>query len=132
MSPRVTIDTSEAQSFEATEPGPYPMTISAIEFKKSKETSTPMMNVSYAFEDPERAKTCGVVFRNYMLGGKGAGFTRDFLKAASNGAIDVPVGETNFDFDSDELIGRHVVVQIGNREYEGKLQNEAERVISAS
>lgn len=129
--PRVTIDTTEAQSFEATEPGPYPMTIGTVEFKKSKESGVPMMNVGYHFENPELAKKCGTVFRNYMLGGKGAGFTRDFLKAASNGAIDIPVGGT-FDFDSDDILGKHVVVQIGNREYEGKLQNEAERVISAS
>lgn len=131
MSPRVTIDTTEATSFEATEPGPYPMTVSTVEFKKSKESQTPMMNVSFAFEDPDIAKKCGVVFRNYMLGGKGAGFTRDFLKAASNGVIDVPVGGT-FDFDSDDIIGRHVVVDVGNKEYEGRLQNEAVRIISAS
>jgi hypothetical protein len=131
MSPRVTIDTSEATSFEATEPGPYPMTIGTVEFKKSKESQQPMMNVGYVFENPDLVQKCGTVFRNYMLAGKGAGFTRDFLKAASGGAIDIPVGGT-FDFDSDDIIGKHVVVQIGNREYEGKLQNEAERIISAS
>lgn len=131
MSPRVTIDTTEATSFEATEPGPYPMTVSTVEFAKSKEKGQPMMNVAYAFEDPALAKKCGVVFRNYMLAGKGAGFAREVLKSITNGSIDIPIGGV-FDFDSDELIGRHVVVQIGNKEYEGRLQNDAERIISAS
>lgn len=127
--PRVTIDTSEALSFAATEPGPYPMVVASAEFKKSKESGQNMMNLAYQFEDPAKDKECGKVFRNYMLEGKGAGFTREILKSIAD--IDIPVGGS-FDFDSDELIGRHVIVQIGNREYEGKLQNEAERVISAS
>ena len=126
--PRVSIDTTEALSFAATEPGPYPMTIATVEVKVSKETNTPMMNVGFDFDDPSKQKECGKVFRNYMLGGKGAGFSRDFLKSAAG--IDIPVGGT-FDFDSDDLIGRHLVVQIGNREYQGALQNEVERVISA-
>lgn len=127
--PRVSIDTTEAQSFEAVEPGPYPMVIDTVEIKKAKTSGTPMMNVGFKFEDPSTAKKAGTVFRNYMLGGKGAGFSRDFLKAAAG--IDIPIGG-NFDFDTDELVGRHVIVQIGNREYEGQLQNEAERIISAS
>lgn len=126
--PRVTIDTSEAVSFEAVEPGPYPMTISTAEVKKSKESNQNMLNVGFDFEDPSTAKKAGKVFRNYMLEGKGAGFTRDFLKAAAG--IEIPAGAA-IDFDTDDIIGRHVIVQIGNREYQGQLQNEAERVVSA-
>ena len=126
--PRVTIDTTEAQSFEAVEPGPYPMVIDTCEIKRSKESNQPMMNVGFKFEDPATAKKAGTVFRNYMLAGKGAGFARDFLKASAG--IDIPIGGT-FDFDTDDVIGRHVIVQIGNREYQGQLQNEAERIVSA-
>lgn len=125
--PRVSIDTTEATSFEATEPGPYPMTIGTVEIKNSKD-NVPMMNVGFQFEDPAIAKKSGTVFRNYMLAGRGAGFSRDFLKAAAG--IDIPIGG-NFDFDTDDVIGRHVVVQIGNKEYNGNLQNEAERIIAA-
>lgn len=125
--PRVTIDTSEAQSFEAVEPGPYPMTVGTAEIKESKEKKEPMMNVGFVFEDPTIAKKAGTVFRNYMLTGKGAGFTRDFLKVFG---IDIPVG-VQMDFDTDDIIGRHVVVQIKNREYEGRLQNEVESVVAA-
>lgn len=126
--PRVTIDTTEAVSSEPVEPGPYPMTISTAEVKVSKG-NVPMLNVAYAFDNPELARKAGKVFRNYMLAGKGAGFARDFLKAAAG--IEIPVGG-QFDFDSDDVVGRHVIVQIGNREYEGQLQNEAERIIGAA
>ena len=124
--PRVTIDTSEAQSFEAVEPGPYPMTLSTAEVKNSQKGDA-MLNVAFAFEDPATAKKAGLVYRNYMLVGKGAGFTRDFLKAFG---IDIPIGGS-FDFDTDDLVGRHVIVQIANKEYEGRLQNDAQSVVAA-
>jgi hypothetical protein len=126
--PRVTIDTSEAVSFEPVEPGAYPMSISTAEVKNSKETNTPMLNIGFAFEDPDTAKKAGKVFRNFMLAGKGSGFTRDFLKAAAG--IEIPAGAA-IDFDTDDIVGRHVIAQIGNREYQGQMQNEVERIISA-
>lgn len=125
--PRVTIDTTEAQSFEATEPGPYPMTIDQVDTKASKEKGVPMIEVHFVFDDPAVAKKCGHVIRNYMLAGKGAGFTREFLKAVTGD--DYPIGEV-LDFDTDDLLGKHVIVQVGNREYEGRLQNEAERIVA--
>lgn len=124
--PRVTIDTSEAQSFEAVEPGPYPMTIESVEQKTSKSSGTPMLNVKFVFEDPATAKRAGAVFRNYMLAGAGAGFTRDFVKAVTG--EDIPVGGS-FDLDTDDFIGKHVIVNIGNREYEGKVQNEVGSIV---
>lgn len=126
--PRVTIDTTEAQSFEAVEPGPYSMQIDTVEPKESKEAKQPMINVGFAFDDPTVAKKAGKVFRNYMLAGKGAGFTREFLKAVTG--EDFPIGQV-LDFDTDDLMGKRVHVQIGNREYEGRLQNEVERVVAA-
>ena len=133
--PRVTIDTTEAQSFEAVEPGPYPMTIDSADPTKSKgsEKAPPqnMLNVGFAFEDPSLAKKAGKVFRNYMLEGKGAGFTREFLKAVTG--EDFPIGQT-LDFDTDDLIGKHVIVQISNKpgfQDPTQLQYEAERVTAA-
>ena len=126
--PRVTIDTTEAQSFEPVEPGTYPMTIEAAEATKSGKGDA-MLNVAFSFEDPVLSKSAGKVFRNYMLVGKGAGFTREFLKAVTG--QDFPVGQV-LDFDTDDLVGRHIVAQVGNREYEGRLQNEVERVTSAA
>jgi hypothetical protein len=133
LMPRVTIDTTEAQSFEAVEPGPYGMTIDRVDQKEAgssaKNPGAPMIEVHFAFDDPAIAKKAGTVFRNYMLAGKGAGFTREFLKAVTG--EDFPIGEV-LDFDTDDLTGKHLIVQIGNREYEGRLQNEAERVVAAA
>ena len=125
--PRTTIDTTEAQSFEPVEPGPYPMHVERVDLTKSKDKGDPMMNVGFQFEDPATAKKAGMVFRNFMLTGKGAGFTREFLKATTG--EDFPIGQV-LDFDTDDLLGKPVQVQIGNREYEGRLQNEAERIVA--
>jgi hypothetical protein len=126
--PRVTIDTTEARAFEAVQPGPYPMKISSAEVKNSKN-GEPMLLVTFTFEDPTVDKRAGSVLRNYMLAGKGAGFTREFWKAVTG--EDIPIGGS-FDIDTDDIVGHPVIVQIGNREYEGKMQNEAERVTSAA
>jgi hypothetical protein len=127
--PRVTIDTTEAKSFEAVEPGPYPMTIDLIEPKESKESHQPMINVGFKFDDPALDQKAGLVYRNYMLAGKGAGFTREFLKAVTG--EDFPVGQV-LDFDTDDLMGKHVHVKIGNKTYENRLQNEVEQVVASA
>lgn len=126
--PRVTIDTTEAQSFELVEPGPYPMTVHSVEVVKSSNNQN-MMSVQFAFDDPALDKLAGKVFRNYMLEGKGAGFTREFLKATTG--EDFPIGQT-LDFDTDDVVGRPVHVQIAHSEYEGRKRNDADRVTAAS
>lgn len=127
--PRVTIDTTEAQSFEAVEPGPYSMTIDEVKSGiESKENKVPMIEAYFKFDDPEVAKKAGRVIRNYMLAGKGAGFTREFLKAVTG--EDYPIGQV-LDFDTDDLVGRRVQAQISNREYSGRLQNEVDRVVAS-
>ena len=126
--PRVTVDTTEALSFEPAEPGPYEMTINKIEGPNKGEKSN-YMAVEFQFADPERQKKHGSVYRNYPIDGKGAGFFRDFWKAATG--QDLPIGG-NFDVDTDDALGRPVIVQIGNREYQGRVLNEAERVTAAA
>lgn len=125
--PRTTIDTTEAKSFEAVEPGVYPMTIGQVDISKSKEKGEPMMVVHYKFDDPQLDQKAGSVMRNYMLAGKGAGFARELIKAVTG--EDIPVGG-HFDFDTDDLVGRPVLVTIKNKEYEGRLQNDAEKVVA--
>ena len=126
--PRVTVDTKDAISFEPVEPGPYAMTVEAIE-GPNKGPNSNYMAVAFTFDDPEVAKKAGKVFRNYPIDGKGAGFFRDFWKASTG--QDIPIG-TQLDINTDDAIGRHVIAQIENREYEGKLQNEVKQVTAAS
>lgn len=126
--PRVTVDTSEALSFEPAEPGPYEMSVHKIDGPHKGDKSN-YMAVEFAFQDPNRDKKHGKVFRNYPIDGKGAGFFRDFWKAATG--QDLPIGQKGLDIDTDDAVGRPVIVQIGNREYQGRIQNEAERVTAA-
>lgn len=126
--PRVTVDTSEAVSFEPAEPGPYEMTINKIDGPHKGEKSN-YMAVEFQFQDPDRQKKHGSVFRNYPIDGKGSGFFRDFWKAATG--QDLPIGQKGLDIDTDDALGRPVIVQIGNRDYQGRTLNEAERVTAA-
>ncbi len=123
MSPRrVSVNTSEAMSFEATEPGPYQMLVDSIEDPKpSKEKGTMGIMVHFAFQNPAIAQECGTVMRWYALEGKGTGFTREFWKAATG--EDLPK-EENLDIDLDDPIGRPVLCDIINETYEGRSQNK--------
>jgi len=127
---RATVDTSEAQSFEAVEPGPYQMLVDEIEDPGPSEVKgTNGTWVYFAFQDPALAKKAGRARKFYTLQGKGAGFFREFWKAATG--EDIPIGAT-IDVDLDDGVGRPVIVQIGNETYEGRLQNSVERVSAAS
>ena len=127
---RATIDTSEAQSFEATEPGPYPMLVDEIEDPGPSEVKgTNGSWVYFTFQDPAIARKCGRVRKFYTLQGKGAGFFREFWKAATG--EDLPIGTAAIDVDLDDGVGRPVIVNVGNETYEGRLQNSVERVTSA-
>lgn len=130
MPRRATVDTTQAQSFEAVEPGPYPMTSDEIEDPApSKEKGTKGMFVYFAFQDPALAKKAGRVRRWYPIEGKGSGFFRELWKALTG--EDLPMG-TSIDVDLDDGVGRPVIVNVGNEEYEGRLQNTVEKVVAAS
>jgi hypothetical protein len=128
---RATIDTTQAMSFEATAPGPYLMKVDEIEDPKPSAGETKAVGtiIYFAFEDPNLARQCGRARRWYALEGKGAGFFREFWKAATG--EDIPLNE-KLDVDLDDAVGRSVMVNIGNETYEGRLQNSVERVAAAS
>lgn len=125
---RLTIDTTEARSFELAEPGAYEMKIHSISDLQKGEKA-PYVTVEYEFQDPKMDQTCGRVQRNYPVAGKGAGFFREFWKAATG--EDIPIG-TQLDINPDDAIGRPVVVEIAHREYEGRTYNEPKTVVSGS
>lgn len=127
---RAVIDTTEAQGFEPTEPGPYQMKVDEIEDPgPSKEKGTLGTWIYFAFLDPTIARKCGRVRKFYTLQGKGAGFFREFWKAATG--EDIPLGQ-QLDVDLDLAVGRPVIVNVGNEPYEGRLQNSVERVAAAA
>lgn len=127
--PRITLDLSEARSFAPAEPGPYGMKIAEYTGPEpSKEKGTLGISVYFQFSDPKMDQTCGTVMRWYAIQGKGAGFFRELWKAATG--EDLPVGQ-QFDIDLDDMLNRDVIAHVSNREYEGRLQNQIDRVVAA-
>lgn len=124
---RVTIDTREALSFEATEPGPYEMVIDHYDEPEKGEKST-FVWIYFKFIDPAIHKRCGHVRRAYPIDGKGAGFFRDFWKAAVG--EDIPI-DSQIDVDLDDCVDRPVIVDVINEEYQGKMQNQVNKVTAA-
>lgn len=125
---RLTIDTTQAMSFEAVSPGPYLMLVDEISDPEQGEKSI-YVNVAFKFQDPNVDRVAGKVFRNYPITGKGAGFFREFWKACTG--EDIPLN-ANVDVNTDDALNRPVLVQIGNEEYEGRLQNRVEKVTAAA
>ncbi len=127
--PRLQVNTSEAMSFEPVEPGTYECTVSKIDDPEEGPNST----FVWAYFEPEDAgilQRAGNFRKTLPIDGKGAGFFREFWKAATG--EDLPIGEEAIDVDTDDAIGRHVIVSITNEEYEGRFQNVVGRVVAAS
>lgn len=131
--PRVTLNLTEAKSFEPVEPGVYTMTVDSVEAgttgKNAKVPGQAMLLVSFRFTDPALDQKAGTVLRTFMLEGKGSGFTRELWKACTG--AELPVGES-FDVDTDEIIGRTLHCSVVNEEYEGRLNNKVDKFTAAS
>lgn len=135
--PRVTINTAEALSFQPAEPGPYLMTIDKASDprKADSEKGTIGVDITFAFNDPDMSQRCGTIRRFYPITGKGVGFFADLWKVVTG--EDLPIGKEggDLDVDTDELIGKVVQVDVGNRPDKDdpkKLWNEAKKVVAAS
>ena len=116
---RIQIDTTEAFSFELVEPGPYALKVNAIG-DVAEGPNSKYVTVEFEFADPQIAKQAGKMWRNYPITGKGAGFFREFWKAATG--EDIPLN-TQIDVDTDEAIGAMVMGNVTHEEYEGKTRN---------
>jgi len=131
--PRVTLNLTEAKSFEPVEPGVYTMSVSQVEpavtGKNAKQPGQAMLNVSFRFLDPAIDQRAGTVLRSFMLEGKGSGFTRELWKACTG--TELPVGES-FDVDTDEILGRTLHCDVVNEEYEGRLTNKINKFTAAN
>jgi len=121
--PQVFPDFSEAMDFG---PGPediYEGRIINVDMETA-ETGTPYIAVRYTLYG-ERAVLNKVdkrqLTRNYMLKGKGSGFLKRFLAAAK-------VADGVFR-DTDQLIGRLVMVATTNETYEGEVQMRVKTVM---
>ena len=130
--PRMTINTSEAVSFEPAEPGPYSMTIDELEPIKSAKKNTPGLNVYFKFVDTDLDQKCGRVRRFYPISGKGAGFFADLYKVATGSELPIGREGGDLDIDTDDLMGKQVTVEVDNRAGDdGRVYNDAKKVVAA-
>lgn len=125
--PRVIFDPTQAVTFSTAQPGTYPFRIDEVKGPlKSKEKGEAMLEVYFRFVDDRLHQKHGRVIRNYMLEGKGAGFTVDLWKKVTGESIDLSQpGE----IDTDDLIGKEITCELGNEDYQGELRNRIEKVI---
>lgn len=125
---RLTIDTTEALSFDPIEPGVYAATVDEISDVETGPKARYVW-VHFKLDDPNVARKAGRLRRILPIEGKGSGFFRSFWKAATG--EDIPM-DTQIDVDTDDAIGRPVMLQVSNETFEGELQNVIDRVSPAS
>lgn len=133
---RLTLNTTEAQSFELAEPGPYLMTIDKIDEPRKTE-KTVVVDIHFAFVDADVSQRCGSIRRTYPIQGKGAGFITELIKVVTGNEIPVGKEGGNIDFDTDELIGKTVQVNVDNEPSNkpgadpNQLYNVAKKIVAA-
>ena len=99
--------------------GVYLATITGAEVKQSKSSDSKMIVVEFTVSDGDFAKR--KLFRNFSLSEKALGFLKELCEK----------GHIEFDddgLDTENMLGAELSLQVGQSEYEGKLNNEVEKV----
>ena len=99
--------------------GVYLATITGAEVKQSKSSDSKMIVVEFTVSDGDFAKR--KLFRNFSLSEKALGFLKELCE---KGHIEF----TDDGLDTENMLGAELSLQVGQREYEGKLNNEVEKV----
>lgn len=122
--PRITVDATEAQTFEAIPEDTYPAEIRDI---TGPHQGPKAQYMKFEFEINDGEYVGRRLWQNYTIEGKGAGFFCDLVNKIMGEGTAV-VGEP-FDFDTDDLLGSEVqlVVEVG--EYQGEPSNEIKKVL---
>ena len=127
---RITVNPdTESSGFGYVEPGPYRLRAAKVDIKEGKKA--PYLKWELEFVDPnvqavgstpEKPISVGKVFMNTTLSTeKNAQF---MLRNVIEG-----LGLAWGDWDTEEVIGLELDVQLKTKEYEGKISNEVARVI---
>lgn len=114
--PRLTLDLNDVKDFAPIEDG-TPLPTKIAEIGEAKKASTGGYYVDVTFEVIDGEFLGRKLWKNYMLTGKGAGFTRQLYKAATG--TDLEPG-SSVDIDTDDLLGAHVTVIVENEDYNGE------------
>lgn len=131
MSPKLNLDLTEAQVFEAVPDDTYACQVAEIsDIQKGQKASY----VTVTLEIMEGDYAGQKLFQNLMLDGKAAGMFVDFLNKALGENYDVKELE-DLEVDTDDLIGAQVGVVTKQEEYpegSGEMRSQVKRILAAS
>lgn len=122
--PKLTIDATDAKAFEPIPSGTYDAKILEIADPK-QGAKAQYINITFEIEDGEYVGRR--VWRIFVIEGKGVVFLMDLIAKATGEAIEV--GELT-EFDTDDLLGKHVRVVVEEDEYEGKPKAEVVKILA--
>lgn len=117
----INLDFSNVQSREALPEGVYQASIAKVDSTLSKSSGNPMLKVEFnILDDNYQGRK---VWSNYVLTEAAMWKVMELFKA-----LGMPT-ESVVSIDTDELVGLECSLQIGQREYEGNIQNEVKKVM---
>jgi hypothetical protein len=128
--PRLSVNMQEAVSFEPVPDANYECEITEFQAVKKAGTGTTYVPVVLTIRDDGEYEG-RKLFMNLMLGGKGAGITKDFLSKAGVEYEDSSDG--GLEFDTDDAIGQRVGVVTKQREFpegSGQFSSEVKKILS--
>lgn len=111
--PKIELNLTEAESLKPIEEGPYPARVIEVGNVKSGKKA---QYVPVKLEISEGEYEGRTFYNNLPIDGKGAGIFIDFVNKALDLDHDVDEME-DLAFDTDELIGAGIIINIKNEEY---------------
>ena len=130
MSPRLTLDLSEAVSLKPAPDGTYPCVVETISEVQSGPKSNFVEVVMACDEGDEEGHK---FYTNLMVNGKAAGRFVTFINAITGENYDVDDLE-DLDIDTDDLIGGRCAIINKQKEYpegSGEFKDEVKKIIAA-
>lgn len=123
--PKVRVDFSQAQDFEAIPAGAYPAVLEETEVRESNSGPYPYINWTFKIVSGDYVNRKQWFMTS--VSPKAAGFLKDALKA---------LGETNetiigkdvkdADIDPDDYLGREVIINVVQETYDNTLRNKVD------
>lgn len=124
--PKLTIDATEAKSFEPLPDDQYECTILEVGEVKSGPKAR---YVPITFEVSDGDYASRRLWRNFVIEGPGAGFFTDLWHKATGEELEL--GEMN-DVDTDDLIGKSVICITKQEEYEGNVRSQVDKILAVA
>lgn len=118
---RLNLDFSNVQSREAMPEGVYDASVAKVEQVLSKSSGNPMLKVE--FDIQTEGFTGRKIWGNYVLTEAAMWKVQELFSALG---LDT---DAILEIDTDDLIGLNCQLKIGQREYEGNIQNEIKKAM---